>query len=287
MTLAKFKMLSALTVAAAVAGGGFGLVAGQKPAGEKPAAEKPAKPAPEAGEKPQKPKPEAAPGEKPAKPQKPAADPNAAPGMKIGGPVSAVDATARTITLSFPGKGDKPASEYVVKVAADAKVTIDGKPGELAAIPKGAFAGLMAAGVKGDGAKEATEVRVTGPTVTGKLTAVDVKDGVGTLTLDVGEKGGTKVVKVTADAKLPVGKNGAPLDLKPGDKVSAVLTVDGAAALSVSGGGAGKPAPEKPAKPAVPPGEKPAKPAPEKPAGEKPAKPGTEKPAKPAGEKPE
>src|SRR5207248_2643889 len=128
--------------------------------------------APDATEKPKPQKPEAAPDEKPKpqkppadpnapKPQKPAADPNAAPGMKLGGPVAAVDPAGRTVTITLTDKTGRTTGEQVVKVAADAKVLIDGKPGELAAVPKWAVAGFTAAGGKGDGPKEATEVRVT------------------------------------------------------------------------------------------------------------------------------
>ena len=79
---------------------------------------------------------------------------------------------------------------------------IDGKPGGLAGVKKGNFAIFLGATGKEGQQVEATEVHVTGPTLTGLIAKVDQSS----LTLDVGgkETPATKVVKLTADTHINV-----------------------------------------------------------------------------------
>jgi RNA polymerase sigma factor (sigma-70 family) len=201
---------------------------GEKP---KPEVEKPLKPAPVDGEK-VKPV-----GEKPA--------------GKFGGKIVAVNAEANTITLASKGLDGE---EMVVKLAADAKVFVDGKEAKLANVPTGAFAGIVFAGGK-DGTKEkvASEVRVTGSTATGILKEVDASS------ITLAAEKAARVYKITAGTKVTVdGKDAKVADLKAGDKVTVTLTADEAAVLTI-GAGSAKPDGEKPVKPGV------VKPKPEKP----------------------
>jgi hypothetical protein len=271
MTLMKSKLLAAVAVAVALTGGGFGLYAasadekrpGEKPAvvkpevkpGEKlakpadpaspdkPAVEKPVKPATDTHDKPKPEKPVDPTRPKPEKPK-----PEGAPGIKLGGAVGAVDAAARTVTLSV--KGDKGPAERVVKLTADARVVIDGKPGELAAVPKGSLASFPAAALT-DGTAEASEVRVTGPSVTGIVTAVNESS----VTIEYGSKDGktTREIKLAPGGKVLLSKTGDSklTDLKVGDKLTAVLTTDqsGALTVGVSRDTGDKPKPKKPEKP--------------------------------------
>lgn len=251
MTLTKLKLLAAVAVAVALTGGGFGLYtasADEKKPGEKPAAVKPGdKPAKPEGEKPAKPTGDTPEKPKPAKPDNPnkpkpekPADPNkpkpqkpaGAVGPKVGGVVASVDAAARTVTLTT--KTEKGVTDKVVHLAADAKVVVDGKAGELSAVPKGAFASFIASAAKDAGPIEATEVRVTGPSVGGVITKVNEssvtieypsKEGKTTRELTLAP-GGKVLISKTMDSKLT--------DLKVGDKVSAVLSTDQTGALTVS-----------------------------------------------------
>jgi RNA polymerase sigma factor (sigma-70 family) len=239
MTLAKWKLLGTLAVAVALTGGGFGIYTsaderkpGTRPAPDKPAAVKP-------GDKPRKP---AAEGEKPRREgeRKP-------PVIKLGGTVDAVDAKAGTITLIK--KGDGGPRETVVKLTDDAKVLIDGKPGRLADVPKGAVAAFGGATLRDGRPVMASEVRITGPVLTGLLDKADRSS----LTVSVGgkEKPVTKTLKLTADTRIDLGaKEGAkPTDLKPGDNVTVIPTVDGTTALVISAGAKDRPEGGKPAKP--------------------------------------
>jgi RNA polymerase sigma factor (sigma-70 family) len=290
MTLIKTKLLAAFAVAVALTGGGLGLytaTADDKKPGEKPAVVKPvptpgeqsAKPAPDTpkpekpgdptkpakpaaekpGEKPNKPTPDTPDKPKPEKPGDPTKPkpekpkPDGPPGLKVGGAVGAVDAVARTVTLA--ARDDKGVPEKVVKLSADAKVLIDGKPGELAAVPKGSQASFTATALK-DGAVEASEVRVTGPTITGLLTAVDfdTQQDIVSFTVAVGdkeEKPTTRTFKLAGGRKAATGKVG---ELLPGDKVTVTLTTDQSAVLSISGGRP-KEGGDKPKKPEKPDGD--------------------------------
>jgi RNA polymerase sigma factor (sigma-70 family) len=291
MTLVKFKLLAVVAFAVAITGGGLGVYTvraddkkplPEKPAVDKPAPEKPAKP----GEKPvkpgtdaekpkpatddpakpkpekpvkpgdpDKPKPEKPTGDKP-KPEKPAADkPKPEKPIEKPGPVAlkgwrivGVDPKGGTITLSV--KGDGGVVEKFYKVAADANVFIDGKLGELKNVPKGAIATLVFPNKEG---AAATEVHVTGPTVTGMVAKADES----TVTIDIPDKQGitTRVFKLVPGGKIQIAgmKDTKLADLKPGDKAAVTLTVDESAAVAISAGrpGADREKPDKPAKAAA------------------------------------
>jgi RNA polymerase sigma factor (sigma-70 family) len=259
MTLVKWKFLSAVTVAALLTGGGFGLVASNaddkkpQPAPEtvkkpqpvpdgikkpQPNADDPKKPqpAPDGVKKPAPDQPK--PGEKPAKP---GADKG---GAKFAGTVASVDAKENTITLNT--KGDKGLAEKVIKLTADAKVIIDDKPGSLKDVPKGASATLLGPVTKEGQPAEASEVRISGQSVTGTVTKADASS----VSVEVPSKEGAtvKTFKVTADTKIYIGSKepSKAADLKVGEKVVVVASTDGASAVSIGGGF--KPDGEKPDK---------------------------------------
>lgn len=249
MTFLKLKMLCAVATAIALTGGGFGLYAihadEKKPAqpGVKPAV-KPDGEKPKPGAKPdgEKPKPANPDGEKP----KPNGDkPGEKPAVKVGktgGLVAGTDAKESTIAIAV--KGDSGVVEKLFKVAADAKVFIDGKEGKLADVPKNSTAALQIAGGKEGALQTATEVRITGGTFVGVVAKGDATS----LTFE-GEKT-QRVVKLAAGGKVTVnGKDATLSDVKPGDKVQVTLAADGSGALLVAGG----------SKPAGDGGEKPVK----------------------------
>jgi RNA polymerase sigma factor (sigma-70 family) len=294
MTLVKWNLLSAVAVAVALTGGGFGLYAANaddKKPGDKPAATKPDQPKPDTAKpdavkpvkptdkpdapkpdavkpdqpKPDKPKPDAVKPDQPKpdkpkpdgnKPDKPKPEGDRAPTIKVGGQIGAVDVNARAITVTT--KGENGPTEKVVRLSADAKVFIDNKPGELKDVPKGSFAGFGGATAKEGQPVEATEVRVTGPAVSGLVVVVDASS----ITINAGKEGSPIpiVIKVTPETKAQIGKNGKLSDLQPGDKVTAVLTTDQSSALQISGGFKG----DKPPGDKKPEGEK----KPEKPDGD-------------------
>jgi hypothetical protein len=258
MTLVKWKLLSAVAVAVALTGGGFGFYAAsaddKKPVGQKPVAgAKPAKPAPDGqkpkpGDKPDKPAPDAQ-KPKPEKPDKPKPDTGAKkPAPRIVAQIVGVSPADRTITVLR--KRDSGPVEEFVQLAADAKVFVDGKPAALKAVPKDAIASFVVGKAKEGEPVEITELRVTGQSVTGLLTAADAT----TVTLDVGSKDGTpalKVFELAPGARVSIGgKDVKTTELEVGDKVTVVLTADGSAALSVTTGNkSDKPKGDKPEKP--------------------------------------
>ena len=246
MTLAKWKLLSAIAVAVAVSGGGIGLYAARAddkktPPNQdvkKPPVEEVKKVKPATADDPTKPKPEKVKpdGEKP----KPA-------GIKVGGEISALNAAAKTITVL--GKTEKGPVEKAVKLTDDAKVFVDGKESTLAAVKKGAFAQFAGAAATKDGQPPtATEVRVTGRTLNGLVTDANANS----VTIETGSKDSKEahVLKLAANGRVQYGKTAdAKLsDVQVGDKVIAVLTTDGASALLIQGGSKGdeKPKPKKP-----------------------------------------
>lgn len=276
MSLIKLQVLGLFTVIALIAGSAVGNFSASaedktppKPGtapdrvkvadGEKP------KPGPD-GEK-LKPRPD---GEKVKKP-------GAIDGHRINARVEKVDGAAGTITVVT--KTDKGNSEREIKLAADAKVSVDGKPAKVSDIPVGSFAQIV---IPEEG-KEAVGVMVNGPRLSGLIIKVEGSN------VTIGPRGEeskeTRAFTVASDMQFFMeGKQGTVADLKPGMFVGVQLAVDGKTALvmKVGPGGEG----EKPTK-VKPDGEKPAT---TKPAGEKPTKvkPEGEKPAttKPAGEKP-
>lgn len=164
--------------------------------------------------------------------------------LKLGGKVGGVDAKENTITLAV--RGDGGIVEKLYPLAANAKITVDGKEAKLADVPKNATAAGLASATKEGQLPQITELRVTGDTVTGIVKAADASS------VTFGGEGGDKVFKTNADTRVTVnGKPGKAADLKPGDKASVTLTSTGAAALAITAGT--KPDGERP-------GEKPVKP---------------------------
>lgn len=241
MTLLKLKTLCVVAMSVALTGGGFGLYAltadEKKPVqpGEKPAV-KPEKP----GEKPNpnekngqnnqqgkneksgnnnqngegdKPKPD---GEKPRV-------------TKSGGKVASVDAKENTMMIA--AKGDNGIVERMFKVAADAKVFVDGKEAKLADVPKNSTAALLIAAGKEGALPTATEVRVTGSTFNGIVAKTDTTS----VTLDSEKQ--PRVFKLSAAGKVTInGKDAKITDLKAGDKVQVTLKADESAALTIVAG---------------------------------------------------
>ncbi|MBA4065104.1 MAG: hypothetical protein C0501_15600 [Isosphaera sp.] len=254
MTLFNLKVFGAIAVSVSLAGGGFGLVATgadeQKPAAEKPAA-KPEKPGGnnqnnqnDDGQKNQKndgqrnqnddgQKNQKNDGQKPGRKQ-----------FKVAGKVAGVDVTNNSLAVAR--QRESGIVEEFFKLAADAKLFVDGKPAGLKDVPRDSTAALvLLAGTKDGERPEILEARVTGASVTGLISKVEA----GAVTVGVADVG-DKVVKLTADTKVTVdGKEAKAADLKAGDKVTVTLTAKGDAALSVSRGTGGKDGGEKPAKP--------------------------------------
>jgi RNA polymerase sigma factor (sigma-70 family) len=243
MILLKLKTLCAVVMSVTLAGGGFGVYAiradEKKPAqpGEKPATQ-PVKPGEKPAVKPdgEKPKPANPDGEKP----KPKPDGDKPRVSKTGGKVASVDAKENTLMLAL--KGDSGIVEKMVRVGADAKITIDGKEAKLADVPKNSTAALLLAPGKEGELPTATEVRVTGGSFNGVVAKVDNA----TIILE-GDKA-ARAIKTTDDTRITVNGKAAKLaDIKAGDKVAIVLKADESAALTVATGA--KPEGEKPAKP--------------------------------------
>ena len=164
------------------------------------------------------------PGEKPAK-----------PAPKFGGRVSAVDATARTISVH--GKGG---NDIVVKLTADAKITVDRKDAKLADVPNEAIVTFTLSATKDGRPEEANAVAVTGSEFGGTVKEIDATNiTIANPKRDVTLKllPGTKVTIDGKDAKLA--------DLKIGDTVTVTRSADESGALAISGGIA-KPAGDKP-----------------------------------------
>ena len=244
MTLVNWKLLSAIAVAVTLSGGGFGYLAAtaddKKPQPAPDGVKKP-QPTPDAVKNPPKPeadRPKPANPDQP-KPVKPDGDKPKPTGekpgaFKVGGPVASVDVKANTITLT--STSEKGVTEKVVKLAPDARVFIDDKPGNLKDVPKGANATLLGSAVVKDGQPlEATEVRVTGQVVTGLLAKADGSS----VTIDVaGKPPTTQTIKVTAATKVNLGTKepAKPGDLKAGEKVVVVLSTDGSATVTISAG---------------------------------------------------
>jgi RNA polymerase sigma factor (sigma-70 family) len=178
-------------------------------------------------------------GEKPG--EKPGAKPDTP--KNVGQLVAGVDANANTVSITVKGK------ETPIKLATNAKVFIDGKDAKLADIPKGAY--VTFEGQK-EGNKEVTVVRATGEVVANatvkQLDATSI-----TITTPKTEKnpGTDRVLKLANIGKVTLNvKEAKVTELKPGTKVVAVLSADGASVLSIAAStpakeGGDKPKPEK------------------------------------------
>ncbi len=229
MTLLKLKALCAVATVVALTGGGFGLYAipadDKKPAGAKPAVKPDGeKPKPAAKPDGEKPKPANPDGDKP----KPAPDGEKKPG-KVGGRVAGVDTKEHAIMIAF--KGDNGIVEKLFPVAKDAKVFIDGKDAKLADVPKNSTAALVLAPGKEGVQPTATEVHITGSTVSGIIKQADTT----TIVLESEKK--PQSFAITAGTQVTVnGKAAKPADLKAGDKVVITLTANEKSVLTVAGG---------------------------------------------------
>ncbi|MCS6864727.1 MAG: sigma-70 family RNA polymerase sigma factor [Gemmataceae bacterium] len=215
MTLLKLQSWGVVALVVALSGGGAGLYAlaadekKPQPPGDKPAV------------KPEKPgsKPAPAEGEKPAQPTV----------RKSGGKVASVDAKAHTLMLAI--KSDAGIVERLVKVAPDAKITIDGKKATLADVPKNSTAALLLSTEKEGQWPIATEVRITGSTVSGIVAQVSGH----TIVLE-GEKN-PRSFALAANAQVTVNGQPAKLaDIAAGSKATITLTADESAALIVVAG---------------------------------------------------
>jgi hypothetical protein len=166
---------------------------------------------------------------KPEKPQKPGGDKpkTEKPLNKFGGKVASVDAPANTISLV--AKGDDGLTEKTFPLAAGARVFIDGQEAKLADTPRGSIASFMTPMTNPGKPAPITELRITGPTLTGLIKEVDA---VG-ITLDGAQK--PHSIKLATNGKATInGKDVVLTDLKIGDKVAVTLTVDESAALLIS-----------------------------------------------------
>ncbi len=128
-------------------------------------------------------------------------------------------------------QGGRGRESATLEVAGDAKVKIDGKPGKLADIPKGAHLVI-----------EVTGGKVSAVSAAGATAAMKVKEaGKDSVTFtvrgrreeDAEKKFDTKDVPVVVD-----GKPGKAEDLKAGDEVAVTLTIDGKGIVLIARGGA-------------------------------------------------
>ena len=129
-----------------------------------------------------------------------------------------------------------------MKLTADAKVFVDGKEAKIADVPKSGFANFTLLPAKEGEPREASEVHVSGPSLSGVIKEVSATS------LTVGsQKAGDRTVKVTATTKVTInGKEAKVADLKAGENVSVTLTADEtAAALVTAGKATDKPKPDK------------------------------------------
>jgi RNA polymerase sigma factor (sigma-70 family) len=159
---------------------------------------------------------------------------------KFGGKIAAVDATARTVTLTGKGADTK----ILVQLSADAKVLIDGKEAKLADLPIGASAAFTLTSAKDGAVREANEVVVVGPTFGGAVKQLDATS------ITIGTEKADRVYKLLATTKVTInGKDAKAADLKVGDRVLVTLAADESGLVQITGGmkpGTGdKPKPEK------------------------------------------
>jgi RNA polymerase sigma factor (sigma-70 family) len=301
MTLAKFKMLSAIAIAFSLSGGGFGLFSltadDKKPQPAQDSVKKP-QPAPDGVKKPQpapdgikKPDPTPDGVKKPegTKPDKPKPDPTKPEGAKLlknSGKITNVIPADRAIAVLR--KKDNGTFEEYVRLTPDAKIIVDGKPADLKDVPKESIGSyLLKPGAKDGEQPQIAELHVTGATLTGAVVKVEGD----MLTIDPASKEGKlppQAVQVPTGAKVFTGKDpttkdgsGKLTDLKPGDKVSVILTADGKGALQVNTSVV-KPEGDKPGVKPEKPGVKPEKPGDKKSEGD--TKPSEKKPVKPDGD---
>jgi RNA polymerase sigma factor (sigma-70 family) len=174
---------------------GIGLAGVARQAADRPVG-RPAPPQPVAAEIPAREK--QGPAEQrpdPATPAREEADP---PPAEVNGVVRDVDAPNRTLTVSRPG------GEATFRVAPDARVEVDFKPGLLGRLPRGALVSLRDFVDR----RTARSVRATGSSDFGTVKAVDPRQDTITVT---GGSPGERTYRVPADA--PVVIDGRPASL--------------------------------------------------------------------------
>ena len=154
--------------------------------------------------------------------------PGAGKPRPFGGRVAEVDATARTITLAAKNEGGK---GLVVKVTADAKISVDGKDAKLADVAKGATVTLGLSSAKDGQMREVNEVAVAGPTFAGSVKRIDAT------TITIGNERTDRVLKLAEGGTVMIGEKAGKLsDLKVGDRVTVTMTSDESAAVKIAAG---------------------------------------------------
>jgi RNA polymerase sigma factor (sigma-70 family) len=121
----------------------------------------------------------------------------------VTGVVKAVSAETNMFTISNR-EGEK-----AFTVANDAAIVVNGKPTNLARLPKGAFASVS---LLAD-AKTATRIEAVGPQLDGVVKAVDAEKR--TLTILVGQGGGEKIFTMTRTGNIQVDGHPATLAALP------------------------------------------------------------------------
>jgi RNA polymerase sigma factor (sigma-70 family) len=130
-------------------------------------------------------------------------------GVVVSGVVKAVDVEKNTLTVS------QRAGEKTITVASDAPVVINGRPGNLAGLQKGALASLSLS----EDTRTALSVEAIGPQVGGAVTAIDAEKR--TLTVTLSHGGGEKTFSLTKNATVVIdGKPGQLAALPPGANVT-------------------------------------------------------------------
>ncbi len=224
MSLLKFKILGAITLAASLASGGFGLVAINADE-KKPATEKAAVRGEKPGEQPEVKRD----GEKPAQPGN-------RKKRAVTGFVGSVDTKASTVALLRMGEGGL--REDIFKLSPSAKVTVDGKEVKLDTVPKGTTAEVVVLSFAREGGAlaEASELNVD----SAKLVWVVKEANATSVTLLGGgreSKLEDRVIKLAADAKVIIdGKDAKPAELQAGDVATIVLNADRSAATLITVG---------------------------------------------------
>ena len=144
-----------------------------------------------------------------------------ASGPSAGGEVAAADAAKNTLTLAIN------AEEKTCTVTKDAKVEIDGKPGNLADVAVG-YSVILHLTVDG---KAVWSIQATGPLSGGDVKAVDAAKNTLTVTNQLGEQ----TFDVAKDINIVIdGKSGKFAHLKEGMEVGLRLSVDKKTVVSIT-----------------------------------------------------
>jgi hypothetical protein len=207
MLLTKLKMITAVMMVVSVLGAGAAAVT--RPAGVGQLAELAATELPEPVNQPATEKSQGEPGT-----------------TVVGGVIKAVNAQKGTLTVAHRD-GDK-----TFTVANDAAIVLNGRLGNLAGLPKGAYASVS---LLGD-SRTARGIEAVGPQLDGVVTAVDTEKR--TLTVTVSHGGGEKTFTLTKNAKVQIdGKPGNLAALPPGANVTLSWFTDLSTARNLEAGG--------------------------------------------------